>query len=154
MKKLLVSLLCGLLVLSMFGCGKKEEPTADTYGTTLEAQFEAEAKSSSDVLAIADKLAANEVLDFGCGAMEVEPGFLNGFDGEVTGFEKGAVVLPMIGTIPFVAYVFEAKDANALLDALKTQANPRWNICTEAAETVYTTSGNLVFFTMCPSPEE
>ena len=60
----------------------------------------------------------------------------------------------MIGSIPFVGYVFQTDDADALMAKLNATADPRWNICTEAAETVCIKQGNYVFFTMCPDEEE
>ena len=38
-------------------------------------------------------------------------------------------------------------DAQALTD----NANPRWNICVEADQTVVGTKGDKVFFLMCPA---
>lgn len=81
--------------------------------------------------------------------MEVSEGYLNGFDEEITGFQKGIMFSPVIGTIPFVGYVFETDNADALLSLLKEKANPAWNICTEADETVSTSREQLVFFLMC-----
>ena len=81
--------------------------------------------------------------------MEVSEGYLNGFDEDITGFQKGVMFSPVIGTIPFVGYVFETDDADALLSLLKEKANPAWNICTEADETVSTSKEKLVFFLMC-----
>lgn len=154
MKKLLVCLLSCLLVLSMFGCGKKDKEEPKTLGTVLQEQFEAEAKKTTDAETVIKALDANEAIDLAHGYMEVEEGYLNGFEGEITGFKKGFIIMPMIGTIPFVTYVFEADDANGLLNTLKDASNPRWNICTEAAETVYAVSGNLVFFAMLPAAED
>jgi len=37
---------------------------------------------------------------------------------------------------------------------LKDNANPRWNICTEAEETVVGSVDNKVFFVMCPKSFE
>lgn len=87
--------------------------------------------------------------------MEIEPGYLTGFDNtEITGFKEGAVFMPMIGTIPFVGYVFtleNAADAPAFISKLKSAANLRWNICTSADEMVAGSAGNKVFFVMCPT---
>lgn len=152
MKKLLVCVLSCLVVFSLFGCGAKEE-VPDTLGNALKAQFEEEVKKTTDVVAIAEALSKNEKIEFAAMSMEVEPGYLAGFSTDVTGFTKGAMAGPMIGTIPCVIYVFEADDAAAFLETIKGIADPRWNICTEAGETVYATSGNIVFFAMCPATE-
>ena len=88
------------------------------------------------------------------GAMEVEPGLLSGFDNyEVTGFKSGATFGPMIGSIAFIGYVFELEDgvsASDFIANLRSNANLRWNICVEAEEMVTGSSGNKVFFVMCP----
>ena len=86
--------------------------------------------------------------------MAVEPGFLTGFDNtEIKGFKEGAMFAPMIGTIPFVGYVFTLDDstnASDFISTLKSAANLRWNICTSADEMVTGSAGNKVFFVMCP----
>jgi hypothetical protein len=64
--------------------------------------------------------------------------------------------MPMIGTIPFVGYVFELDSADSVpsfIETLEANANPAWNICTEADETVIDSVDNLVFFVMCPAGE-
>lgn len=72
---------------------------------------------------------------------------------EITGFAEGVMFAPVIGTIPFVGYLFRldaGTDGDAFVQTLKDQANPRWNICTEADETVVRREGDVVFFVMCP----
>ena len=107
---------------------------------------------------LAEGILTNELLLFQGGAMPVEEGFLTGFDNvEVTGFEEGVMFAPMIGTIPFVGYVFDTADAEsaeALVTVLTENANPRWNICTEAEETISGTVEDKVFFVMCPKSLE
>ena len=91
------------------------------------------------------------------GAMPVEEGFLNGFDEEVKGFSEGAMFGPMIGTIPFIGYVFKlpaGADVNAFVNGLKSNGNLRWNICTAAEEMVTGNVGQTVFFVMCPAQFE
>ncbi len=137
------------LLLTIGGCSKK----ADTVGATLQNAFKEDAKAGKSCEDIAYNLSENKVVDFSPIVMEVEEGWLNGFTSDITGFKKGYIVAPMIGSIPFVAYVFESDDPNALLESLKGAADPRWNICTEADETVYEVSGNLVFFAMVSNEE-
>ena len=58
-----------------------------------------------------------------------------------------------MGTIPFVGYVFELEDgvdADAFMKTLTDNADPRWNICTEAEETTVGNKGDKVFFVMSP----
>jgi hypothetical protein len=40
------------------------------------------------------------------------------------------------------------------MQTLKDNADPRWNICVEAEETVCEQVGNKVFFVMCPKSLE
>jgi len=125
-----------------------------TQSAKLMAIFKAEAANTTDVKAIADKLADFEG-DAAAYTVETkEEGFLNGFDGDVTGFKACASISPWIGSIPFAVYVFEADDAEAFLETIKAQANPAWNICTEATDVASCIEGNLVFFAMCPGEDE
>ena len=124
-----------------------------TVGNTLLAAFKA--SSGGSALSVAESLASNSALPMPLGAMSVEEGYLTGFDNtEIKGFKEGAMFAPMIGTIPFVGYVFtleNAADAPAFIANLKSAANLRWNICTSADEMVAGSSGNKVFFVMCPT---
>ena len=131
---------------------KPEEPK--TVGATLLADFKSKAKDSASALSIAEALITNKVIAFSGAAMPVEEGFLTGFDNtEIKGFKEGAMFAPMIGTIPFVGYVFTLADGTNAADfisTLKSAANLRWNICTSAEEMVAGSAGNKVFFVMCP----
>ena len=153
MKKFLSLVLCAAMVLTLVACGSKKGGDLSP-ANTLKAVFVELAKGGNSALQIAEKLVTNEIIPFAGGAMEVEPGFLTGFDNyEVKGFKSGAVFMPMIGSIAFVGYVFELEagaDANAFVNELTTNANPRWNICVAAEETVTAVEGNLVFFCMSP----
>lgn len=182
MKKLLVSLLATIMLVSLVGCGKKEstdstttapstentttagsdtedttttgsEASDETLGNMLANLFLAEIKAgNTDLNSIAEKL--DKASDYGCDILEIEEGYLAGFSEEIKGFKKGIKFAPMIGSIPFVNYIFEVEDAESFKETLLSVADPRWNICTEAAETVCVTSGNYVFFTMCPGEDE
>jgi hypothetical protein len=103
---------------------------------------------------IADGLLANDYILFSGATMEVEPGYLTGFNNaEITGFEEGTMFAPMIGSIPFVGYVFtlaDDADAESFQTLLLENADPNWNICTMADETISEVNGNKVFFVMCP----
>ena len=177
MKKLLCVLLAGAMFASITGCGAKTTETKPAETTTAEATTEArkepetlgeallfdfEDRVAENAEATAQELAegilTNELILFQGGAMPVEEGFLMGFDNvEVTGFEEGVMFAPMIGTIPFVGYVFDMADAESaeeLVAVLTENANPRWNICTEAEETVSGTAEDKVFFVMCPKSLE
>ena len=154
MKNLLKLLLTGLLSVTVLaGCSNKPEFNTDTVGGQMYYEFY-EAAEGKTAFEIAETLATSETLPFMGAAMEIEPGYLSGFDNfEVTGFTKGAMFGPMMGTIPFVGYIFELEegaDVEASKTSLKENANLRWNICTEAEEMVVESKDNIVFFIMCP----
>lgn len=151
MKKLLALCLAVIMMVSVVACGgKEEEPT--TVGGILLADFKADASGSAQE--IADHLITNEIIPFAGGAVPVEPGFLVGFDNaEITGFKEGVMFAPMMGTIPFVGYIFELEDGadvDGFKQTLEDSANLRWNICTEAEELTVDSEGNKVFFLMSP----
>ena len=103
---------------------------------------------------VANKLIANPLVQFMGGAADVEPGYLAGFAEEISGFEKGAMFGPMMGSIAFAGYIFEladGADVNAFIDTLKTKADPRWNICVAADYTQVGAYGNTVYFLMYPA---
>ncbi|MBQ8001927.1 MAG: hypothetical protein IJ297_00595 [Clostridia bacterium] len=155
MKRIIAIVMVLATVFAFAACGNKtEEVQGDlTVGNTLLKDFEERAENES-AIEIAQALVENEVINFMGGAMEVEEGYLTGFgDVEITGFEEGAMFSPMIGTIPFVGYVFtlaEDADKEAFVDTLKANADLRWNICTEAEEMVTGIKENKVFFVMSP----
>ena len=106
---------------------------------------------------MADALLRNNVIQFMSGSMPVEEGWLSGFSSDITGFKEGVSFGPMMGSIAFIGYIFELEDgsdAEAFIKTLKSNADPRWNICVEAEETVTAYSGNTVFFLMCPRQME
>jgi hypothetical protein len=128
----------------------------DDLGQALRDSFVTLTTESPDASAtdIAEGLLANDYILFSGATMEVEPGYLTGFDNaEITGFEEGTMFAPMIGSIPFVGYVFtlaDDADAESFQTLLLENANPNWNICTMADETIAEVNGNKVFFVMCP----
>ncbi len=135
-----------------------ETPEQTSLGNILLADFKAKAGSGMGTEDIANALLANPEIKFMGGAMPVEPGLLSGFDNaEITGFKSGYMFAPMIGSIPFIGYIFELENANeasAFISTLQKNANRRWNICVEADETVTGSTGNKVFFVMCPKTLE
>ncbi|MBR5513427.1 MAG: hypothetical protein IKV85_05515 [Ruminococcus sp.] len=133
--------------------------SGDTLGETLLADFtERAANEAATAQEIADGLMTNPAILFGPVTMPVEQGLLTGFGNtEITGFKEGVTFAPMIGSIAFVGYVFdleEGTDVAAFMQTLKDNADPRWNICVEAEETVCEQVGNKVFFVMCPKSLE
>ena len=156
MKRIVTLVLVLIMALSIAACGGKKDENL-TIGQTLLADFEERAEKE-DVQTIADALLTNEVIQFMGGSMAVEEGFLTGFgEYEVKGFEEAVMFSPMIGTIPFVGYVFDLKDgvdADEFITSLEENADLRWNICTEAEEMVSGKKGDKVFFVMCPETFE
>lgn len=177
MKKVLIFLMAAVMMISFAACAKTpadEENTTeadiqlnieetseaavagDTVAQALAAEFKTIAATETDAQAIADKLASSAVVSaIGPATMPVEAGLLNGFDNaEITGFDAGVMFAPMIGTIPFIGYVFtlaDGADVDAFVKTLEDNANLRWNICTEADEMVAVAEGNTVFFVMAPA---
>ena len=138
----------------------ENQVSGDTVGTMLAEEFHALKAKNASITAkeMADAILANPMIQFGGTTMEVEPGLLTGFgNAEITGFNSGVMFAPMIGSIPFVGYVFsleDGTDAEAFMKVLSDNADPRWNICVEAEETVIENADNMVFFVMCPSQFE
>ena len=134
---------------------KQEETTSNSVGNVLLNDFKSKVGSTSSVLELADQLVHNPIIPFMGGAMDVEEGFLSGFDNaEIKGFKSGAVFMPMIGSIPFIGYVFELENeagVSAFISNLESNANLRWNICVTADEMVSGSVGNKVFFVMAPT---
>jgi len=128
----------------------------DSMGQTLLADFQAQLQADPTASAqqIADTLLSNPVIEFAGATMPVEPGLLMGFgNAEITGFQEGVMFAPAIGSIAFVGYIFvleDGADADAFIQTLSANADPRWNICVEAEETVIDSVGSTVFFLMCP----
>ena len=157
MRKLVKIFLCGLLMFTfMSGCAKgNDEPS--TVGAVMAEEFK-DCYEGKTALEIAEALATSSTLPFSGAAMEVEEGFLSGFDNfEIKGFKEGAMFAPMMGTIPFVGYVFtldEGADVEAFMKTLEDNANLRWNVCTEAEEMTVENEGNVVFFLMSPKAFE
>ena len=133
-----------------------DNASGDSVAYTLLADFQTQIQANGNVSAqeIADTLLTNSVIQFMGGSVPVEQGLLSGFgNAEITGFEEGVMFAPMIGSIPFVGYVFDladGTDAAAFVETLESNADLRWNICVEADEMVSGVSGDKVFFVMSP----
>lgn len=160
MKKFIIGLSALVLSFGLVACGEKQEAVSSDTGAVTEQVVAGNTVGSKYLAAFANsqttdvKKMVTELIDLGAFdtqlvEMDVEEGYLNGFQAEINGFSKGTMFSPMIGSIPFVGYVFESENPDELLKQLQDNADPRWNICTEADETVSYVRGNLVFFMMC-----
>lgn len=161
MKKIVAFMLIAVMALGVVACGKTEDKKAEdkkpeTVGEILLADFKENAKGTA--AEVAERIIGNEMIPFMGGVNPIEPGFLAGFDNvEITEFKEGAMFGPMMGTIPFVGYIFvleDGADVDAFKTTLKDSANLRWNICTEAEELTVDSEGNTVFFLMSPKTFE
>lgn len=142
------------------GSDESKPPVGDdSPAKLLYAQFgDIVSDSNSHTTAdIAETLAANEIFPFNTATLEMSEGWINGFTEEITGFKSATFFGPMIGTIPFVGYVFELDknaDTEAFINNLNEKSNLAWNVCTVADEKLGGSEGNFVFFVMAPASFE
>lgn len=144
----------------MTGCEKPKDDVKEnteqkqeenTVAQTLGRQFESEIENEKDIEKVAKKIAENEILEISVDASQVKSGdYLSGFQKEIKDFKNAYVIRPMIGTIPFIAYIFEVENSSEFAEELKSSADLRWNICTEADEMHVVVRGDYVFFVMSP----
>jgi len=161
MKKNKILLIISIFVLSLSfltGCGTKENTTQvenKTVANTLSETFEKEIKKQKDIEKVAQTLSESEVIVPALQTFVVgEEDYLSGFKEEIKGFDKAVGIAPMIGTIPFIAYVFEVENPKEFARVLEENAELNWNICTEADEMKTTIVDNYVFFVMSPTSFE
>lgn len=155
MKKAIKIMLVVTLICCLVACQKKEEPK--TPAGILAADFEAKVKSGDykDTQEIADAILTNDSIVFAALSAPVQPGYLNGFSKEITGFSQATMFGPAIGSIPFIGYVFEVDgDSDTFMNQLKESYDLRWNICTQADEMQCVSQENYVFFVMSPTSFE
>lgn len=140
----------------------KPQVEENTLGATQWASFQQAITVNQDATAkeLADALvqSTSELFAGMAEVIEKEAEYFAGFDNyRITGYKAAAVYMPMIGSIPFVGYVFELEDgvnAATFLKNLTENCNPKWNICVEAEQTVAGAIGNKAFFLMCPKTME
>lgn len=136
----------------------KKEP--ETFGEEVYFLFEDAIAATPDATAqeLADAIVNSGALPFAGATMPVEAGLLSGFGNtEIKGFEEGVMFAPMIGSIAFVGYIFklaDGADIDGFMKTLEDNADPRWNICVTAEETIVEKNGNTVFFLMSPTQKE
>lgn len=154
---LIVVIIGGLFILS--GCSKEEGVNPKEEDTSvsgiLTSQFKKEIKENKDSFEVAKKISENEIIATSVDVVEVKNGdYVNGFDKEIKGFKKAYAIKPIIGSIPFIAYIFEVDDAKEFEKELNDNANLRWNVCTEADNKASAVVDNYVFFVMAPESFE
>lgn len=161
MKKNKILLIISIFVLSisfLTGCGTKENTTQvenKTVANTLSETFEKEIKKQKDIEKVAQTLSESEVIVPAVQTFTISKGdYLSGFKEEIKGFDKVVGIAPMIGTIPFIAYIFEVENPKEFAKVLEEKAQLNWNICTEADEMKTTIVDNYVFFVMSPTSFE
>ena len=132
-------------------------PAENTTGWVLWNAFANEASMMMFPEMAAGYLMEQPYVPFNGGAMPIMPDpemFYDGFgEYQIEGYAAGAKFMPMMGSIPFVGYIFdlaEGADVKAFIDQLVNNCNPRWYVCVEADQIVAGSIGNRVFFLMCP----
>ena len=180
MKKIIALLMAAAMLLSLAACSESKpepteepttasttaptetsteepstEPSTGTLGSTLRDAFLSEMETNPDAtpIDIANALIANPAIEFAPIVEPMLPGYLPGFSADIDGFAEAAMFAPMIGSIAFVGYIFrldEGADVDAFMQTLRDNADPSWNICVTANETVIDAVGNTVFFVMTP----
>ena len=128
MRAMLSGLLAAVLLLSLAACGQQEtEP--DTLGQSLLQAFQTayEADPQADLDTLAQGLLTQETVGFQGTTAPVEPGTLMGFGNTpIEGFSQGVMFAPVIGTIPFLGYLFrleEGTDGAAFVDTLQSSSS-------------------------------
>ena len=107
-KRLTAIFLAVLAVLTLAACGQGETAPG-TMGTMLAQVFEERGKADPnlDLTDLGNTLMNDSGLPIDGEVTPVEPGLLMGFgNDEITGFAEGVMFAPVIGTIPFVGYLF------------------------------------------------
>lgn len=162
MKKIRLSLMLVALVFAtclMSGCVKSNDDTVDnnqkdeekSIASVLANQFKEEIQKTTDIESIANKIAKNEIIKIELDVATLEEqDYISGFKTEIKDFKKAIAIQPFIGTIPFIAYIFEVENAEEFAENLKSNADLRWNICTEADDLETAFVDNYVFIVMSP----
>lgn len=152
--KILLVFILVFILSFITGCNQKntkEHETSNTVASKLANQFKNEIKKEKDIKKVAKKLSENEAIKIAIDVVELDKdSYITGFTNEITGFKKAVTISPIIGSIPFVAYIFEVDDAKTFEKTLKENADLRWNICTEADNMETAVVDNYVFFVMSP----
>lgn len=142
------------------GTGTADSGAALTMGERIAEDFKKKVGDDPDITAeaLAGALLEGDAVDFNGAVMPMEPGYFMGLDLDtVTGFAEAARFSPMIGSIPFMGYVFRLDkdaDAAAFMTILREHADLGWNICTFADRLIVENAGDWVLMLMCREAEE
>ena len=172
MKKFLALILAAIMLFAVVSCGntnndgkdtdtnvdtENNEVAGETWGQTLLGVFNdtLAANPAATAEELATAVITHESILFMGGAMPMEAGaeWIPGFNEAPTGWKECVNFGPMMGSIAFVGYIFtleDGADVDAFKATLEANANPRWQICVMADETIVENVGNTVFFLMCP----
>lgn len=158
MKKIKLVLVSIALVISLClitGCTSSDNTNQSseekTVAKVLAEQFEDEMKKEKDIEIVANKIAKNEIIKIELDVASIgEEDYLSGFKTKIEGFNKAIVIRPFIGSIPFIAYIFEVNDTEKFDEYLKSNADLNWNICTSASDLETVVVDNYVFIVMSP----
>lgn len=161
-KRMFALLLAAAMMMALAACGGKDNNHGGSQGNSNTTMGEAaktvfEENADKDPETVGQLILEHPAVALDGMVVPVEPGFLMGFDADIEGFRSGVSFGPVIGTIPFIGYIFELEegaDVDAFVADLEAKANLRWNVCTEAEEMVTAKEGNTVFFLMCPKSME
>ncbi len=154
---LIIVIIGGLFILT--GCSKEEKVKPEEEDTSvagiLTKQFKEEMEKNKDAFEVAQKISKNENIATSVVVVELKDGdYVDGFNKEIKGYKKAYAIKPMIGSIPFIAYIFEVDDAKGFEKELNDNANLRWNVCTQADNKSSAVVDNYVFFVMAPETFE
>lgn len=150
MKRLLILF---ITLLCLTGCMPKTEDKP-IENKTIETVFVEGIKNNEDINTVAQSIVQNLNYAFKMDVMNVNPGYLPGFVQDITAFDEGVLISPIVGTIPFVCYIFYTEKPELLMEALENYYDMRWNICTEAEVKIAAQQGNYVLFAMMPAESE
>lgn len=157
-KSLILLILLFFSIVIITGCEKKEaneEVIDNSIATQLDMQFLSLIKKDNDLEKIANEISNNDIIETNVEVVKLDKdSYIPGFKTEVKDFKSGYTVKPMIGSIPFVVYIFEVDNAKEYSETLADNADKRWNICTEADDLKVSYYDNYVFLVMSPSSFE
>lgn len=150
MKKIIILF---ITLICVTGCMPTKTNKPSTLSEKIDSVFVENIKDTDDIFELAQSIKDNIDVAYNLDISYVNPGYLPGFVQDITGFEEGVLIAPVVGTIPFVCYIFKTDNIEVLKSNLEKFADMRWNICTEADEQIINSKGNYVLFAMVPSFE-